>query len=230
MIVDDKLLNRYRYALCNEHVVSIDDVTKESRKSSKFTCLGCGHEMVAVLGDVREHHFRHKNNENCSNETYLHNLAKKRIKEIFDTQEDFIIRYRAINSCDLFGSCPLNFCKIGFKWNLNLKEFFDTCEIEKRCGKFIPDILLTHSNHPNRKLFIEINVNHPCTDEKLNSGFRIIEIDVDCEQTIIYPFDEEIENIHFFNFDFKREITPSKKAVLTMQTSAILSGFEPSGG
>lgn len=211
MIVKDKLLNRYRYALCNDHVVSIDDVTKESRKSSKFTCLGCGHEMVAVLGDIREHHFRHKNNENCSNETYLHNLAKKRIKEIFDNQEDFLIRYRATNSCDLFGSCPLHFCKKEFKWNLNLKEFFDTCEIEKGCGKFRPDILLTHSKYPNRKLFIEINVNHPCTDEKLNSGFRIIEIDVDCEQTIIYPFDEEFENIHFFNFDFNREIKPSKK-------------------
>lgn len=209
MILNDKYLNRYRYALCNEHVVNIDEVTKESRKSSKFTCLGCGHEMVAVLGEVREHHFRHKNNENCSNETYLHNLAKKRIKEIFDSNEHFHVLYAAANSCEHFDSCPFHRCKKEFKWPLDLKEYFDTCEIEKGCGGFRPDILLTHSEHPNRKLFIEINVNHPCSDEKLNSGSRIVEIDVVSEQTIIYPFDEGFEHFHFFNFDFKREITPN---------------------
>lgn len=211
MILNDKYLNRYRYALCKEHVVNIDDVTKETRKSLKFTCLGCGHEMVAVLGEERVHHFRHKNNENCSNETYLHNLAKKRIKEIFDTNEHFHIIYKATNSCEHFGSCPFNRCKKEFEWPLDLKEYFDTCEIEKGCGGFRPDILLSHSEHPNRKLFIEINVNHPCTDDKLNSGYRIIEIDVVSEQTIIYPFSEDFEHIHFFNFDFKRDITPQTK-------------------
>ena len=211
MIVNDKLLNRYRYALCNERIISIDDVTKEDRKLSKFTCLGCGHEMVPVLGKVREHHFRHKNNENCRNETYLHNLGKNRIKEIFDTQKHFYIHYNATNTCELLGSCPFHVCKKEFKSSYDLKEYFDTCEIEKGCGKFIPDILLTHSNHPNRKLFIEINVNHPCSIEKLNSGFRIIEIDVSSEQSIssIYSLDEEKDNIHFFNF--KRDIIPLKK-------------------
>lgn len=209
--MDDKFLNRYRYALCNGHVVNIDEVTKESRKSSKFTCLGCGHEMVAALGEVREHHFKHKNNENCSNETYLHNLAKKKIKDVFDKCEHFYIYYNALNACELLSGCPFRFCKKDFKWHLDLKKYFDTCEIEKVCGKFRPDILLTHSEYPKRKLFIEINVNHPCSEDKLNSGFRIIEIDVSSEQTIIYPFDEEFEHVHFFNFDLKREITPSKK-------------------
>lgn len=207
----DKFLNRYRYALCDGRIVNIDDVTKESRKSSKFTCLGCGHEMVAALGEVREHHFKHKNNENCSNETYLHNLAKKRIKEIFDNNEHFLILYTAENSCEHYGSCPFHRCKKEFQWPLNLKEYFDTCEIEKVCGGFRPDILLSHSEHSERKLFIEINVNHPCTEEKLNSRFRIIEIDVDSERSIIYPFDECLEHIHFYNFDFKREITPHTK-------------------
>ena len=91
----DKFLNRFRYALCNERIVSIDDVTKEGRKSSTYICIGCGHEMVACLGEVRKHYFRHKNNENCSNETYLHNLAKRKIKDIFEQNEQFYIYYNA---------------------------------------------------------------------------------------------------------------------------------------
>ena len=208
--MNEKLINRYRYALCNGHIISIDDVTKESRKSSKYLCLGCGHEMVAVLGDIREHHFRHKNNESCSNETYLHNLAKKRIKEIFEGQDNFFIIYNATNSCELFGTCPFNECKKEFKWSLDLKKYFDTCEIEKGCSGFRPDLLLTHSEFPNRKLFIEINVHHPCSEEKLHSKTRIIEIDVNCENTVIYPFNEDFENIHFYNFDFNRGIIPNR--------------------
>ncbi len=207
--MEDRLLNRFRYALCDGRTVKIDDVTKESRKSSMFTCIGCGHEMVAVLGDIRKHHYRHKNNENCSHETYLHNLAKKRIKEIFDSQDTFLIHYKAINSCDLFGTCNLHRCQSSFWQIIDLKKFFDTCELEKGCGNFRPDVLLTHSEFPNRKLFIEIHVKNPCSPEKIGSGIKIIEIDVFNEDTIIYPFHEHLKNVHFYNFN--RKIIPSTK-------------------
>lgn len=208
--MSDGFLNRYRFALCDERIKSISDVTKENRKESKFFCLGCGHEMVAVLGEKREHHFRHKNNENCSNETYLHNYAKRRLKEIFDSRDNYFIQYNATNSCEQFGSCPFS-CNKDLKHRIDLKEFFDTCELEKNCGNFRPDILLSHSEHPERKLFIEINVKHPCSDEKLESGFRIIEIDVENEFSKIYPFDEDNRNIHFYNFKFNREILQTHK-------------------
>lgn len=207
--MDIKYLNRFRYALCNGQIMCIDDVTKDIRKSSTFTCIGCGHEMSAALGDVREHYYRHKNSESCSHETYLHNLAKKRIKELFDSQDSFLIHYKAINSCDLYGVCKLHRCQNSFGQKIDLKEFFDTCELEKVCGNFRPDVLLTHSEYPNRRLFIEIHVNNPCSPEKIGSGIKIIEIDVFNEDTIIYPFHEQLQNVHFYNFKFNRKIVPS---------------------
>lgn len=209
--MDVKYLNRFRYALCNGQIMCIDDVTKEIRQSSTFTCIGCGHEMSAALGDVREHYYRHKNSESCSHETYLHNLAKKRIKELFDSQDSFLIHYKAINSCDLFGACKLHRCDNSFWQKIDLKDFFDTCELEKVCGNFRPDVLLTHSEFPNRKLFIEIHVKNPCSLEKIGSGIKIIEIDVFNEDTIIYPFHEQFNNVHFYNFKFNRKIVPSSK-------------------
>ena len=207
----DQFLNRYRYALCDGRVVNIDDVTKDSRKTSKFTCIGCGREMVACLGEVREHYFRHKNNENCSNETYLHKLAKRKLKEVFETQDQFYILYQASNSCSLLGSCKVRGCEKVFLQPIDLKEYFDTCEIEKSYGRLRADVLLSHSEHPERKLFLEIHVNSPCSQEKLSSGIKIIEIDVTNENSIIYPFDERKSNMHFHNFKFKREIIPSRK-------------------
>ena len=206
-----KFLNRFRYALCNEQIMCIDNVTKEIRKSSTFTCIGCGREMSAALGDVREHYYRHKNSESCSHETYLHNLAKKRIKDLFDSQDSFLIHYKAKNSCDLFGVCKLHRCQSSFWQIIDLKEFFDTCELEKVSGNFRPDVLLTHSEFPNRRLFIEIHVNNPCSPEKLGSGIKIIEIDVFNEDTIIYPFHEQLQNVHFYNFKFNRKMVPSTK-------------------
>ena len=187
----------------------IDDVTKEIRKSSTFTCIGCGHEMSAALGDVREHYFRHKNNENCSHETYLHNYAKRRIKEKFDTDNNFYIYYKAMNSCEQYNTCRLHRCKRLFLQQIDLKEYFDTCEIEKFCDGFIPDVLLTHSAFPKRKIFIEIHVYSPCSQKKLASGYKIIEIDIHDETSIIYPFNEEYENVHFHNFSFQRNLIPS---------------------
>ena len=208
---DNKTLNNFRFALCDGHIRNIDDISEDNRRLSKYYCLGCGNELIPVLGKIREHHFRHKNHENCSNETYLHNLAKRKIKEYFDSNNDFLIRYNATNACEHFGHCPFHNCEKNLKRTINLKQYFDTCELEKVCAGFRPDILLSHSESPDRKLFIEINVHHPCSEEKLKSRFRIIEIDIDSDCVSFHPFDENSANIHFYNFKFDREIVPQKK-------------------
>ena len=60
-------------------------------------------------------------------------------------------------------------------------------------------------------LTVNYSVNHPCPYEKWNSGYRIIEIDVDSELTTIHPFDEQNRHMHFFNFKFERKIRPTTK-------------------
>ena len=80
------------------HIIHIDEVTRENR-AEHYYCVGCGEEMSAVLGDKREHHFRHKE-AHCSWESYLHKLGKKRLKERFDSQKEFIIKYFVEHHCD----------------------------------------------------------------------------------------------------------------------------------
>ena len=62
----------------NGTVHNIGTITDSNRSEHKFYCLGCGKEMVPVLFKQQDRtcHFRHKVNESCNQETYLHNLAK----------------------------------------------------------------------------------------------------------------------------------------------------------
>ena len=75
----------------DDKIININDVTRDNRAEHYF-CIGCGKEMSAVLGEKREHHFRHKE-DTCSWESYLHQLGKKLIKQRFETSTEFIVRF-----------------------------------------------------------------------------------------------------------------------------------------
>ena len=74
------------------------------------------------------------------------------------------------------------------EWKLDtfdLKQFYDTCIEEQSVDDYIADLLLTSSEKPNREpVLIDIQVSHKSTDQKLQSGQRIIEIRIKTEEDI----------------------------------------------
>ena len=71
---------KYRFAYnYQKELIDVQTLSKEHKLATdNFKCLSCEHEMVAVLGEKRIKHFRHKviTEINCSPETYLHKIAK----------------------------------------------------------------------------------------------------------------------------------------------------------
>ncbi len=185
----------------NGDVHNIGSITQENRAAHKYFCLGCDKEMVPVLfkEGQKEDHFRHKVNDLCNPETYLHNLAKKHLAKLFETSKIFEVSYYAHNECPRMSTCKL-LEKYHFKdcsgvtlHTIDLKEKYDTCQIEGVYDGYRADVLLTNSMDESvRPLFIEVSVSHDCTPEKLASGNQIIEIKVRSEA------------------DFKRPITENK--------------------
>lgn len=185
----------------NGDVHNIGSITQENRAEHKYFCLGCDKEMVPVLfkEGQKEDHFRHKVNDLCNPETYLHNLAKKHLAKMFETSKKFEVSYYAHNECPRTSTCKL-LEKYHFKdcsgvtlHTIDLKEKYDTCQIEGVYDGYRADVLLTNSKDESvRPLFIEVSVSHDCTPEKLASGNQIIEIKVRSEA------------------DFKRPITENK--------------------
>ena len=180
---------KYDFALEGNDVVPIEKVIKEERHLHSYRCMGCGAEMIAKIGEKKKPHFAHKGNgENCSSETYLHKLAKRLIREKFESPDPFIIKYHRIGTCSKINECPFgnkNECEVIQSKPINLKDYYDTCKEEVHIEGFVADLLLTNSLKPEREpVLIEVYVKHECTDEKLKSGLRIIEIKVESEDDI----------------------------------------------
>lgn len=219
---------KYRNAFDAEgNIIEIVDVNDDDRKINKYYCIGCGDEMKAALGQKKQHYFSHKNDCNCSPETYYHNLAKRILKHKFDSSTQFPVKYYAHNECPKAAQCKLRYlhnwegCSSVVLKSINLKDYYNTCEEEEFYNGFKADLLLTHTDYPNRDpLFLEVAVTHNCTPEKINSNIRIIEIKVQNEidayreiienegeylneSNIIKSREEDLLPIRFYNFKRK---------------------------
>ena len=208
-------------------IIHIDEVTKENR-AEHYYCIGCGGEMSAVLGDKREHHFRHKE-AHCSWESYLHKLGKMRLKQRFETQKEFVVKYYVEHHCDKSKGCqlePIYRDKKCIRRELlesDLKKMYDTCEEEVTYKGYRADLMLSSKEHPEREpIFLEISVTHDCEPEKLASGIQIIELKIADEKDVLRPLVEKdsllgrtnpehpydfnaLPPIRFFNFKRKFE-------------------------
>lgn len=198
------------------NLIKIDQVAAGNRRKETFRCLGCNMEMNPVLGTKRDHHFRHKG-DTCSYESYLHKLGKAYFKYVFDNCGTFEIGYSAMNKC-ANEECPFRDYECNQETKsvhmFDLKKYYNCCEIESEYKGFIADLKLSNNEKNIPPIFIEIAVTHKCSLEKINSGIRIIEINLSSESMLKMPIMETIrekwnyntlrkdkkEIVSFFNF------------------------------
>lgn len=200
-------------------------IDEEPIPREKYRCIACERDVYPVEGEKkkRDWHFRHTIvNPNCNTESYLHQLAKKLIKEKFDNSETFNILYHVKEVCSYYEKCKEHFdyCEKTRLETFNLKEEYDTCIPEKKDSHltYLPDLKLSSKNNPKRKpLFIEIAYTHDCTEDKINSGIKIVELKIYVEEDILQPLVEnsvmidytsgnpyqftDMPKVRFFNFD-----------------------------
>lgn len=203
---------KYSYAYDGDVVVHIDDVSEHGT----FYCISCGKEMVAKLGDKKSHHFAHKVNDvSCNSETYLHKLAKLLLKKKFQ-EGGFEIEISQYSLCKESENCLFeNNCKVLVDKKYDLRRYYDTCEEEQYVDGFCADLLITGEGQP--PILVEIYVSHECSNQKINSGHRIIEIPIESEADIEYFYKNVIaekERVRFYGFKrelAKREFIACKK-------------------
>ena len=162
------------YAFLNGELVFIDDLGEEDRHK-EYICPSCGCKMDISLWQKNKEnyshvgYFRHVDAEYehiCNGETYKHEITKFLFKKYFDKSETVLVN---IND--------------GTK---DLKKMYQESKVEGRIGKYVADVLLSGEND---NLLVEIVNTHACSEEKINSGYKIIEFDAK-------PLDiEEINNI-----------------------------------
>lgn len=203
------------YALNERNcLIHIGSVNKELKK--KYTCCNCGGELIARKGKIKAHHFSHKSEGNCSYESYLHKVSKIKFYEIYtqclENKKPFYIEYKTKLTCvsckdieNINIECELK-DKIG---RFDLTKYFDQISIEKGIDNFIADVLLK-SSLKGDEILIEFAVTHKCEKEKLESGLRIIEIQLKNENDLKFIDFKYIslsnKNIELFNFNVNHKI------------------------
>lgn len=217
-----EILYKYCYDE-NDELIHISEVTKENRKAHEYKCISCGREMrVWLQGNgerSRRSHFGHKANCSCNSETYLHKLAKIKIREQFYLGHELMLCLQDDKTnCSESNHCKMynpEMCKNVQKRFFNLCDYYDTCEEEASVDDYIADLKLTKSDMPNRPpLLIEIFVSHRCEEEKWNS-YKILETakivsEKQIEEIVEKGFIAEI-NHNYVNprtYDFDETIIP----------------------
>ncbi len=190
-------------------------------RGKQYFCPQCHALMVPHKGKRRRWHFTHKANiENCNYETYLHKIAKVKIKEAFLNASKFIISYDVPAICSKRDSCKINRgerCVCNGRVEHDIRQFYDRCEEESPYKNFIADLMLTSSTKPEREpILVEIYVSHKSTTQKVTDGVRIVELQIRNEEDIDeivsslkivgdqssdrYYFRDEKPRNFFFNF------------------------------
>lgn len=204
----------YKYAFDEAHeVIHIDQIDKSNK--GKYFCVECGNELIARKGEVKVHHFAHKQQVNCNFETYLHKLAKIKFERQYTyclmNNLPFYFEYNLERTCTtckftapLARSCSLESSIVQFDLTTRYKHI----AIEKSQNGFIADVLL-ESEKPEESIFIEFAVSHKCDIKKIDFGTRIIEIKLSSEDDLdfidkkLISFD--LKGKEYFNF--KKSIT-----------------------
>lgn len=175
----------HHYAISNNgEVIYIKSIQIKDRHNG-YCCVSCGGVMIPVLGEIREKHFRHKTDA-CSYESYIHKLWKQYIFEQWQKLPHLYVTYYVEYCCDKTKTCKLFAASKTLRCNgsfeqktIDLKEKYDTCEIEGVYGGYRADLLLSNSRNPDIvPTFIEICYKHPCDEKKQHAGIPIIEIKV----------------------------------------------------
>src|SRR5690606_26828195 len=144
---------------------------------------------------IQAYHFRHRHEQDCTSETYRHQLAKL----VFEaTYNDCLQKGRPfwlLTTTE--GTCTFHQERFGFACRRSeprrhdLTRWFDRISVEAVREGFRADVLLWSDSHQD-SVFIEMAVTHPCSVEKRESGHRIIEIAIHTEDDAVSLSDATI--------------------------------------
>jgi hypothetical protein len=238
---------QHRYAI--DHEEQLIDVHNLDRASvpagTIFKCVGCGGDQVACLGAVRQKHFKHKiNTLSCSEETYLHQLAKRvfysEYTKCLETKKPFHLVRLEKSICDHYEQQYGFTCSNKDLVYHDLTKYFNNIFLEKYHSGFVADVLLQSDKYGI--LFVEFAVTHKCEKEKRNSGIRILEYSL-TEERDIEPIKSHLIRANDFNinlYNFKSQIVRKSICngkchaaiinvfIVSKNKKAILNEMEPS--
>ncbi len=129
----------------------------------------------------------------------------------FSQKESIFLEMNAYQKCNQYDSCIFRkdkFCTDKTTIQHNMKEYYSRCTQERGYDGFIADLLCESEKRTSSPIFIEIFVTHECSQEKKQSGIRIIELHIQSEKDILHIINSTkiVEGNMVKLYNFKRKI------------------------
>jgi len=205
---------------------------EKAQKQVEYICPACNEKVKLKRGSIRCSHFFHSVKCSCTNESYLHYMAKHLVYKHLQDAKTIQINYEYDDS--LKREQYLNLFKLNnhrafqnvrnniydsreVKQELiNIKNL--TPKLETKYSDFRPDILLYQRQQLSlledslmydKPIFIEIVVTNASSYKKISSGVPIIEIKVINFDDLRKIMNNEYEQlfVKLYNFDFLKKKT-----------------------
>lgn len=206
---------QYRYALTAEgdllDVMSLEPGLATHLRPTGLICCGCKDPVVLRLGISKRNHLAHKRpareRVNCSNETRLHNSAKLAVAAAL---RDVADNHGSLTLCapkglttrlhDYLGSeTGVRHSALSEEMSLSGGEVL----VEKNADGLRPDVLL---DVDGILTFFEVAVFHKSSAQKIASGNRILEFNVEHDDHIA-EIVEMISTRHEITIDGERVVS-----------------------
>lgn len=150
-------------------------------KTRPFYCPGCEQEVYAATeGKIQRPHFRHKSSigKGCSEpEHYIHWITKELFADFYQQADYFGVQMPIALFCSETGTCEKHIVH-----EINLKAKYPHILVEQYDQGFKPDCMLY--NDLGENLYLEVNYTHAVSQDKIDIGVPIIELDVSTEKDI----------------------------------------------
>lgn len=201
---------KYSFALLNDELVNINDF--DTKPSGEFYCVGCGRQLIARMGKIKRRHFSHKEDCDCSSESYLHKLGKQvfydEYRDALKNNTAFTLNYCSFNICTHYWDIWGDSCSNIERKSYGLTKKYRNILVEKSVQGFIADIVLEGSDLP--PILVEIVVTHKCEQEKIDSGLKIVEINIESEEDVEKirqrKIDDSDSKTTYYNIETKTRI------------------------
>jgi len=235
---DENYRENHHYAISDSG--ELMHICDAHERDGDFFCPYCKCKMIKKCGEKNAWHFAHDwryendDKRECSHESYLHFLAKLKLKDWFEKSESIILYYDNISKCKFIEDCKWkktgDRCATRKLEKVDLKKCLTDCQLEKTVDvngdQYRPDLLWRNPSKPKNDIFVEIKVTHECSQEKKNSSARIIEFEInseeDIENIVSSNIVKESPTVRFYGFKPKASYDPDIEAKHTLKKIYLL--------
>lgn len=188
-------------------IVDLYNYNSIDKNEHKYYCIACGKEGRIINGTF----FHLDKNVLCEDSYYLHEAAKKILRERFYQERRFPIAIFQQYVCKKWEQCrhpDKNKCITDRLTDYDLKKHgYNSCEIKNGYSYECPsyDLVLKQDGNMNTAIIISIDSGKYFTDPK-NLSNRTIKITITNEWDILRLMDKEPfqgDNVSFLNFKYK---------------------------